>query len=81
MYYCRKPSTCSHSLWSCCLEYMLSDLLQFRYMTHSKDPIQQPAGQVDCSLLPSDLRRWTSVIVPVEFKLEDSELPTALNNL
>lgn len=34
--------------------------------THSKDPIQQPAGQVDCSLLASDLRRWTSMVVPVE---------------
>ena len=49
--------------------------------THSKDPIQQPAGQVDCSLLASDLRRWTSMVVPVEFKLEDSELPTAVGQL
>ena len=49
--------------------------------THSKDPIQQPAGQVDCSLLASDLRRWTSMVVPVEFKLEDSELPTALGQI
>ena len=26
------------------------------YDTHSHDPIQQPAGLVDCSLLASDLR-------------------------
>ena len=39
---------------------------------HSKDPIQQPAGQVDCSLLASDLRRWSSMVVPVEFKLWDN---------
>lgn len=49
--------------------------------THSKDPIQQPAGQVDYSLLASDLRRWTSMVVPFEFKLEDSELPTAVGQL
>ena len=49
--------------------------------THSGDPIQQPAAQVDCSLLASDLRRWTSMVVPVEFKLEDSELPTAVGQL
>lgn len=49
--------------------------------THSKDPIQQPAGQVDCSLLASDLRQWTSMVVPIEFKLEDSELPTALGQI
>lgn len=49
--------------------------------THSKDPIQQPTGLVDCSLLASDLRRWSSIVVPVEFKLEDSELPTAVGQL
>ena len=49
--------------------------------THSKDPIQQPAGQVDCSLLASDLRRWTRMVVPIEFKLEDSEPPTALGQI
>lgn len=49
--------------------------------THSKDPIQHPAGQVDCSLLASDLRRWSSMVVPVEFKLWDSELPTAVGQL
>lgn len=49
--------------------------------THSKDPVQQPAGQVDCSLLASDLRRWTSMVVPVVFKVEDSEVATALGQL
>ena len=49
--------------------------------THSKDPVQQPAGQIDCSLLASALRRWTSMVVPVEFKLEDSELSTALGQI
>ena len=47
---------------------------------HSKDPIQQP-GQIDCSLFASDLRRWTSMVVPVEFKLEDNEVPTAVGQL
>lgn len=49
--------------------------------THSKDPIQKPAGQVDCSLLASDLPRWTSMVIPVEFKLDDSELSTLLGEI
>ena len=49
--------------------------------THSRNPIQQPAGQVDCSLLASDLLRWTSMVVPLEFKLQDSEAPTAVGQL
>jgi len=36
---------------------------------------------VDCSLLALDLRRWTSMVVPVQFELEDSELPTVVGQL
>lgn len=49
--------------------------------THARDPIQQPPGQVHCSLLASDLRRWTSMVVPIEFKLDDSEELVALGQL
>ena len=63
---------------------MLSGQLQFRYMIHTPRILYTTASRSsDCSLLAiaSDLRRWTSMVVPLEFKLEDSEIPTAVGQL
>lgn len=49
--------------------------------THAQNPIQHPAGLVDCSLLASEVRRWSCMVVPIEFKLADSEILTALGQL
>lgn len=49
--------------------------------THSQDPVQQPAGLVDCSLLASDMRRWSCMVVPIECEPEDTDLVTALGKL
>ncbi|DBA96037.1 TPA: hypothetical protein ACH3X1_001538 [Trebouxia sp. C0004] len=49
--------------------------------THSKDPIRQPAGQVDCSLLASDLRRGQVWFFLSSSSLRTVSFPTALGQL
>ena len=42
--------------------------------TNGKDPVQHFAGQVDCSLLASELRRWTSMF-PLSSSLMTQKAP------